>query len=256
MPQPARPRCLGVIGGMGPAATAEFFARFVRAVPARAEADHPRVLIDCDPGIPDRTRALTGAGPSPGPRLAAAAQGLMRAGAQVLAMPCNTAHHWFPEIEQAAGVPVLHMIRLAARAARERWGARTRVGVLATKGTLAAGLYETALRDQDMEPVPPTDREVDELLMPAIYGAQGVKTRGPSPEARAQVTAAGRALAGRGAGALLLGCTELSLLVDPGSPCAGLPVLDALEVLVQAAVARVSDAHADEYAPRGHAGGR
>lgn len=85
-------RTVGVLGGMGPLATADFYTKFVRLTPARTDQEHPRVFIDSNPKIPDRTAGLFGQGPDPAPALVATAQGLVRAGADVIVIPCNSAH--------------------------------------------------------------------------------------------------------------------------------------------------------------------
>src|SRR5262245_16312339 len=100
-------KTIGVIGGMGPAATADLFAKLLAATPAERDQDHLRVLIDNNPHLPDRNAAIAGRGPSPGPHLAESARGLERAGADFLIMACNTAHAFVADIEAAISIPLL-----------------------------------------------------------------------------------------------------------------------------------------------------
>ena len=125
-------KTLGVLGGMGPAATLDFLAKVQAATPVAREQDHLRVLVDINPHVPDRNLE----GSDPGPVLASMAVGLREAGAQVLAIACNTAHAYAQEVK-ASGLPLIDMLETAGQVAR--LGGATRVGVLGTG--LALGLY-------------------------------------------------------------------------------------------------------------------
>src|SRR5262249_33936432 len=103
-------RAIGILGGMGPAATVDLMARILAATPASGDAGHLRLLIDCNPAVPDRNRAIAGEGPSPAPALAAMARGLEAQGADMLAIACNSAHAWADEIRAATGIPLISMI--------------------------------------------------------------------------------------------------------------------------------------------------
>ena len=129
-------RTVGVLGGMGPAATLDFMAKIYAADPAEREQDRVRLVVDCDPGVLDRNAAVRGAGPSPGPDLAAMAKGLVGAGADFLVIACNTAHAWTAEIEAAAARPVLSMIEAACDEIAARHPGARRIGVLAGDGCL------------------------------------------------------------------------------------------------------------------------
>uniref|UniRef100_UPI00286E9C40 aspartate/glutamate racemase family protein n=1 Tax=Sandarakinorhabdus sp. TaxID=1916663 RepID=UPI00286E9C40 len=120
-PVPAAPlwRTIGVVGGMGPAATADFLARLVAGAGAVRDSDHPHVLVDSNPHVPDRNAALAG-GPSPGPVLAGMAQRLVASGAQVLAMPCNAAHGWADAVRAVPGGQFVDMIDAALAQAQSQ----------------------------------------------------------------------------------------------------------------------------------------
>src|SRR5688572_19881414 len=132
---------LGVLGGMGPAATVEFLARLQAYTPAEKDQDHIRVIADINPKAPDRNVPGTNAGDV----LAEMAGALRGAGAEVLAMPCNTAHAHADMIQRASGLPLVDMIELAAEAAGQ--SGAMRVGVLGTKGALK--LYREYLRSEE-----------------------------------------------------------------------------------------------------------
>jgi aspartate racemase len=218
-------RVIGVLGGMGPLATADFYAKLVRLTSAGVDQDHPRVIIDSK--IPDRTAALLGHGPDPTPALVATAQNLERAGAGLIAIPCNSAHAFLNAVRRAVGVPVLDMTEEVAAAVALR--ARS-AGILATEGTLRLRLYHGALARHGVAVVEPSEAE-QAVVMTAIYA---VKAGDLEPAVRAPVREVVAALVARGAGAIVLGCTELPLLIGPDD--ASVPVFDSTEILARAAL--------------------
>lgn len=212
-------RVLGVLGGMGPAATVAFLARVQALTPARGDEDHIRVIADINPQVPNRHTQPEAAGLT----LGEMARALKTAGAQVLAMPCNTAHAHADAI-RAAGLPFIDMIAETAKAA----GAK-RVGVLATPG--AALLYAEALAVEGLEMVAPSPGE-RERFMQVVFG---VKAGDVGSDQRAAMRDLAKALIAAGAEAVIGGCTEVPLLLDQGDVEA--PLIDSAEVLAQACVA-------------------
>ncbi|MBL3686347.1 amino acid racemase [Leucobacter zeae] len=222
---------IGVLGGMGPAATADFYAKIVQSTPAQRDQDHPRTLIWSDPSIPDRTGALLASGPHPGPHLAAGARILERSGADVISVPCNTAHAFLPEIRAAVGIPVLDMVIETRDRVLDMLGPGARAGLLATDGTIRARLYEQAFAQRG-EPllVPAADEQA--RVMEAIRQVKG----DPGSAVAAQALCAAVAeLAERGAGVVIAGCTEIPVALA-GAVGLAVPVVDSTEVLAQAVV--------------------
>jgi len=222
-------KTLGVLGGMGPAATFEFCARLTAAIPAARDQDHPHILVDCDPRVPDRNAAQRDAGPSPGPYLGNMARTLAAAGADVLAMPCNTAHRYRAEIEAAAPGALVDMIEATADAAaiiRPRT-----VGVLAVDGCLAAGLYQEALAARGAACLL-LDVADQRAFMDLVYRIKGNRIG-------ADERGAMQALAGRlvGAEAVIAGCTEIGLVLSAGD--FAVPLVDSTDALVAATVRRL-----------------
>lgn len=221
-------RVVGILGGMGPQATIALMRQIVRATPAEAEHDHVRMLVDSNPHVPGRTAALTGAGPSPGPELARMARGLVEAGADVLAMPCNTAHAFADEIEAAVDVPLVHMIDLAVQAAASVRGV-DRIGLLATRGTRRTRLYHDRFEAMGLATIEPDEdgqSVLDELVVK-------VKTHDPSELDRDALQRLLVDLVERGADVVVAGCTEVPLLF-PEAPAAR--VIDPSQVLAEAVV--------------------
>jgi aspartate racemase len=218
-------KTIGVIGGMGPAATAEFFRRLVEATEAARDQDHLHVLIDSDPAIPDRTLALVADGPSPAPELVRIARRLEAMGADLLVMPCNTAHAFAPEVVRSVRVPLVSWVAEAVAYVAKAQPARA--GVLATSGTIASGVYQDALAGAEIEAVIPTPREQADV-MDAIYGLKGGDPAQPA------VAGALAALVDRGAEVILLACTELPWL---GLTGADVPIVDPADVIARRVVA-------------------
>jgi aspartate racemase len=227
----AAQKVAGVLGGMGPEATVDFLARIVRATPARDDCDHIHVLIDCNPQVPSRiARLLEGHGEDPLPVLVAMAQGLKAQGADFLVIPCNTAHHYLPDIARTVGIPVLDMVSLAAVRLAQLHPQPTTVGVLSMPAVRKVGLYEARLAGEGMTAMFP-EQAGEQVLLDVI---RAVKAGAVTDAVRAGYAGVAAAHAGQGADALLIACTELSVLGSPAG-CA-LPVIDALDALVEATV--------------------
>jgi len=219
----ARPT-VGVLGGLGPAATVDFMARLIAATPAPSDQDHLRLLVDHNPAVPNRHDAIAGRSASVGPALAAMARGLERAGADVLVMVCNTAHAWEDDIRAAVTVPFLSIIDATVDALDA--GGPRRVGVMAADGCLEAGLYQRALAARGHEPVlwQPSEQAA---FMGLVYRIKGGE-RGPALTA-AMASLAG-ALAAQGAGTLIAACTEIPLVLAQDD--APLPLFVSTDLLV------------------------
>ena len=214
---------LGVLGGMGPAATLDFLAKLQALTPAERDQDHIRTLVDINPQVPDRNDPVN----RPGPVLAEMAGALRGAGADVLAIACNTAHAYADIITRASGLPLIDMIGTASAAARDS-GAR-RAGVLGTREALK--LYREYLAAQGMGMVT-LEPERQEEFMSLLYRIKGGE-RGP--DVRSGMAALTADLAAGGAEAIIAGCTEVPLVIEAGA--SRLPFIDAGEALARRCVA-------------------
>lgn len=223
-------RTIGVVGGMGPWATLDFFEKVLRLTPARRDQEHLRLIIDNNPQIPDRGPAILGDGEDPTPALVATARNVEAAGADLIVIPCNTAHYFFQAIQAAVRVPVVHIMQEVAGAASRRFPRIGRVGLLATRATVATGLYQDAFRPLGAEVVVPDERG-QEVIDRLIYA---IKAQGVDDALRSAGVAVGRGLNRAGAEATILGCTELPLVL--GEDTLGLPILDSNLILAEVAV--------------------
>ena len=226
-----RRKVIGVLGGMGPAATADFYQKIIRATPAASDQDHLTVLIYSNPQVPDRTAAIRGEGPDPLPVLVAGVELLVRGGADLIAIPCVTAHYFYDGLQRATAVPILHLVGETVTAVLSRHPGRRRVGLLATTGTLQARLFEAFFEPRGLQVLRPDPQVQTALVMGAIYR---VKAEGAHPALRDRIHGAAEHLIRRGAEVIVAGCTEVPLLVQDGD--LSIPVVDATLVLAEAAV--------------------
>lgn len=224
------PRKLGILGGMGPEATALLMQRIIRATPARDDSDHVPLLIDNNPQVPSRIDALIhGTGPSPLPTLIRMAKGLEAAGAEALIMPCNTAHHYVGQIREQVGIPFLDMIALTCERVSSQVQPQNCIGILASPAVGKTRLFDTGLQAYDLGAIYP---ENPEHTLDII---KTVKATGPSRSTETSLNALADELIQKGAKAIIVACTEFSLLTHGLTACP-VPVLDSLDVLVDASV--------------------
>lgn len=220
------PVAVGVLGGMGPAATIDFMMRVLRATPAEREQDHLRLIVDNNPGVPDRNAAIRGEGPSPGPVLAEMARGLARAGAEFLVMPCNTAHAFRDDIKAATQLPFIDMIEETASETRRLCPHAKRVGLLATSGCVAANLYPAAFEGTPTRILEPKNA-LGQSFMQALYR---IKLGHVETTERQQMRDIAERLVSEGAEAIIVGCTEVPLVLDQSD--VSVPLIVSTDVLV------------------------
>lgn len=225
---------VGVLGGMGPLATIDFLHKLVAATPAQTDQEHIPCVVSAIPQVPDRTRAFRGEGPSPLPEMIASALRLKAAGAGLVVIACNTAHLWFGEIEEAVGLPMIHLVDAAIQDAVALAGPGGRVGLLATDATVASGLYVNRSPIATPSPVHwllPTAREMLEFV---VRGIEAVKS-GELARGGELLTAAATFLKKRGADVVILGCTEIPVVLNEGN--SPLPIVDPTNALAIRAAA-------------------
>jgi aspartate racemase len=225
----ATPRKVGILGGMGPEATVLLMQRIIQATPVRNDNDHIPMIVDNNPQVPSRIDALIhGKGENPGPVLAKMARGLEDAGAQVLIMPCNTAHYYADFINSNSSVPFLDMISLTAKEIAAQLPAGSKIGVLASSAVRLTALFEKALAKVGLQAIYATD---DSILLATI---QMIKADGASTAALNVLNNVVLDLEKAGATGILIACTEFSLLSK--SVLATVTIVDSLDVIAQSTV--------------------
>ncbi len=225
-------KTVGILGGMGPEATLDFFEKVIRATPAEKDQDHLRIFIDNNPQIPDRTDAILYGEKSPLGALTASAQGLEKMGAHGIAVPCNTAHYYHSSLQAGVSIPVFNMIEETGSELASLSLSSNRVGLLATDGTVAAEIYHHVLSLMDVEVVVP-DGVYQRLVMESIYGKKGIKA-GWFREPKEQILKVVHYLEAQDCKAVIAGCTEIPLVLS--STDASVPVLDPTEILAKTVV--------------------
>lgn len=210
-------KTVGILGGMGPEATVLLMQRLLRAAPAHDDAGHIPLIVHQNPAVPSRiARLIDGVGDDPGPVLAAMARDLQAAGAQGLAMPCNTAHAYAPQIMAATPLPFLDM-----RTATVAVLPPGRVGMLASPAVRMTGAFQDVFKSAGIDPVWPQDDA------PVLALIRQVKAGDTGPGAMAEMARLAEQMADQ-SDHLLVACTELSLLT-----CSiAAPFTDSLDCLV------------------------
>jgi aspartate racemase len=224
-------KLIGVLGGMGPAATADFMHQVIGNTIAENDQGHVPLLVFCDPTIPDRsTSILDASASSPLPALQDYAQRLERAGSTVIVIPCNTAHHFYESIANSVTIPVLHIVDAVIHQLEEMAPeARTGIAVMATAGTTSSRFYETRLRARGYDCLTLTVEE-QALISQVIYEIKASRVAA----SRVPAIAAARSLRRRGATCLILGCTELASIKETIET--ELPIVDSTRALALACI--------------------
>jgi len=223
-------KILGILGGMGTIATAHFFKVLAERVRAEKDQDYPRIIIDNNPNIPDRTAAITGKGESPVDEIVISLKNLESAGAQIIAVPCISAHYYYDEIAGSTAVPLINMIEETYRVYSEKISGKF-VGLLATTGTVISGNFLRFFPEKIM--VFPDEYSQENLVMEAIYGEKGIKI-GEVDYPKNLLIQAATELINKGAEAIIAGCTEVSVILKNED----LPVhyLDPIIILAEASI--------------------
>jgi aspartate racemase len=224
-------KIVGIIGGLGPEATVDLMRRVIQATPAGDDQDHIRMIVDCNPKVPSRIKAiLEGTGEDPAPYLVTMAKDLAAWGADFLVIACNTAHLYFDRIQEAVPLPVLNMIDLTVDKVVSENPAIRKAGLLASWTVIRPGLYGAAFEKRGVALLHPSTALQDRLLT----AIRRIKTGHHGAPEKKALEEAGWALVDQGAEVLIIACTELSVIAE------GLKmkvrIFDASQILAEAIV--------------------
>lgn len=227
MPEQTTEKVVGILGGMGPEATIDLMSRIIRLTPARDDIDHIHCIVDNNPKVPSRIKAIIErTGESPAGCMAAMARRLEASGADFIVIPCNTAHHYHGDVQAAVHVPVINLIKLAVESVMGAVPSVGKVGLLASPAVRITGLYERLFRPRGVEVVYPVREDEDRLfrlIKDIKAGERGEKVRLDFGDIVAGLGALGAEVG-------IIACTELSV-VNTGE--FRMPVFDASEILAQ-----------------------
>ena len=224
---------LGVLGGMGPAASAEFMVRLVTQTPAKKDQDHIPTILWSDTTVPDRSTSMRNGDNLPLPYLLNGIQGLVSSGCNLIVIPCNTAHLWFKEMEKQASwhARIIHIVDSVADALRDANVINSKIGVMGTQATIELGLYQYKLNKQGWDCITPTKEEMDTLVQPAIDLIKANQFE----QAHDMFITVIHSLIARGATAVVLGCTEIPLSVREDT-VQDTPIINSIDSLVKSAI--------------------
>lgn len=232
---------VGVLGGLGPAATVDFLDQLVRLTPARRDQDHLPVLAAFLPQVPDRSAAILGQGPDPLPGLLEGIALLNQSGVDVIAIPCNSAHHWHAQLSAQSKAPILHIARACAQ--RLKLPPDTPVLVLGTRGVQRSDLYPQALRAVGLRGVSAEAMDLQDDVDRCIAQVKAGQ-RQAAADGLMQVVAQARA---QGLSWVILGCTELPVAARACERL-GPGVIDSTRALAEAVLVHV---RAAQVTPQG-----
>jgi len=221
---------LGILGGMGPAASAEFVNRLIQQTPATCDQEHIPFVLWNEPRIPDRSTSMQSGDNLPLPWLEDGIKGLKFAGCDYIVIPCNSAHFWYSQLTKI-GVPILHIVDSVATELKKLNLDNQKIGILGTQGTIESGLYQYHLNRQGWECITPTKQEMTGLVTPAIALIKANKIK----QSQLMLIKAIHSLIDRGAQAIVLGCTELPLAIRTNQE-EGIPIVNSIDSLVTAAI--------------------
>lgn len=201
-------KSIGILGGMGPLATADLFRRITVLTKASCDNEHIRIYIDSNAAIPDRTEAILHGGRDPVAEMTSALRHLEACGADCILMPCNTAHFFLPRLQKLTEIPFLNMPEITAECCAGRFPGK-QAAIMATDGTIETGIYDRALSQRGVAFLHP-DPEEQKTVMHLIYDV--VKPFEPMEPERETWKGLLASLRRRGADYFILACTELPLL--------------------------------------------
>jgi len=228
-----REKILGIIGGMGPEASALLYMKMIKATKVKKDQEHFRIIIDSNPKIPDRTRAILGLGESPVPYIINTAKNLEKMGVEIACIPCMTSHYFFDEIQAGVEMKIMNALEELNSYLKENYKGIRNIGVLATTGTRNTKIFDKYLKDMSI--IYPDDRYQDDYVMEAIYGeGTGIKSGVTEGRPVELLKEAGEHLIGKGAEVVILGCTEIGLVLRKDS--LSKPSVDPIDVMAEAMV--------------------
>ena len=220
-------KIVGIIGGMGPSATALLFQKLIDYTDARTDSEHMHIVIDNNTSIPDRTTAILNGENTPARYICESGKKLEQYGAELILIPCNTSHYFYPYIQETLNVPVVNMIRETAKACLKN--GFQKVGILSTTGTRNTKIYDKELNEQGIDVVYPDD-DGQKKVMEIIYDQVKAGLSGDISIIEETL----KKMTEQGVQAFVLACTELPMVIKNGD--FGYCFIDSLDILARSAV--------------------
>ena len=219
---------LGILGGMGPAASAEYITRLIQQTPANCDQEHIPFVLWNEPRTPDRSTSLRNGDDKPLPYLLQGIQALKTAGCDLIVIPCNTAHFWYDELIKFQ-VPIVHIVDSVAYSLCDADVNSGTIGIIGTQATIELGLYQNHLIDWNC--IVPSQEEMDTIVQPAI----DLVKAGDMVKSHTMLMSVVDSLISRGAQAVVLGCTEIPLAIRENNQN-GRPLINSIDSLVKVVI--------------------
>ena len=226
-------KVIGVLGGMGPEATLDCFDKIIKNTKAEKDQDHLRVLIDCNPKVPDRTAAICENGESPVPVMLDGVRSLTQAGADFIIIPCVSAHFFLDDLRRQIDIPVLSIFDAVTEAIDKVNPPIRVVGLLATTGTVQGGLFQKRLEQNQISTIIPVESD-QEKVMSCIYNIKATQAHDQRENAKMELLEVANNLTIKGAQGIIAGCTEVPLALGPED--LQVPFFDPLLILARTAI--------------------
>jgi aspartate racemase len=226
---------LGILGGMGPAASAEYITRLIQQTPATTDQEHIPFVLWNEPRTPDRSTSMRAGNDDPLPYLKEGILSLKSVGCDYIVIPCNSAHYWYDEMNKL-GIPILHIVDSVVDELKSLDILNQTIGVMGTQGTIEYGIYQQRLESQGWKCIVPDSDEMDYFVQPAIDFIKA----GNITEAHYLLVKVIDSLIERGAKAVVLGCTELPLAVRELEQNS-IPLVNSIDSLVKKAIFATKD---------------
>jgi len=226
-------KTIGILGGLGPEATALFFHEIIRKTPAEKDQEHIKIVIYNNPEVPDRTDAIVNNLESPLDKICEGLIFLRDANVDFITIPCVTSHYYFEEIRNSVDIPVLNIVQETFNFIKREYPLVKNVGILATRGTYQGHVFENIFVPQHVSVIVPGE-ESQKCIMNAVYGKEGIKAGNTTGAPKDSIVKIANELTGNGAEVIIGGCTEIPIVVSNGD--LKVPFINTLSVLAEAAV--------------------
>lgn len=226
-------KTIGIMGGMGPEATAYFYELIIRYTKASTDQEHIKTIIYSHPGIPPRTDAIQKRGPSPTPLLVEGFRHLRDIGADFVVMPCVTAHYFYPEVKELVDIPFIDLLEESLKWAREEVPGLQKAGLVASTGTIESRLFHDVFGRAGIQVIAP-EPEDQAHAMEAIFGPEGIKAGFTTGASKETIVNIAKVLIARGAEAIIAGCTEVPLVLKGQD--IPVPLIEPLRIAAKACI--------------------
>ncbi len=228
-------KTIGIMGGMGPEATAFMFDLILKHTVAARDQDHIHVIINNYPQVPPRTDAILGKGASPTAFLLDGIKALKKAGADFMVIPCVTAHYFIPAVRRELNFELVNLLDESVDWAKIHIPDLKTAGIIASTGTLQSRLFHKVFMERGIQIISP-DNNQQSLVMGAVFGAGGIKAGFRSGTPRSVILSVARSLIDRGAESVIAGCTEIPLVLKPKD--ISVPLIEPLRIAAEACIQR------------------